>query len=432
MVKWLMGVMVLAAIWTAGCTRSTGVAGWIADGAVPISDLGATTRSARGICRSFDDARVVGLGEATHGQHESFETKRAITMHLIRHHGYRIVAYEASASLAMACEAYVSGASDDLNAAMRGFGMMIWDIEENAALLRELRAWNDQATPEQRVRFIGVDVQDAEACTRRLAASLDRRWPGEAAEVRRIGGSVDDAMQKMMGGDRAEYDELVREHLGLHERMQGAITASQLTASEVRELRALLREFEGMVQRGLTNGRRDRAMSDVLLGELADSGPNAKAVLWAHNAHIAKSPMRSMGTEELAAGGHLANALGTRYYAIGFAFGSGAFLANDMADGKWIYRTYGVDEPPVGSLEFPFAGIVQTPSLIDLRSDSGDAEVEAWKIAGHGQRWAGGYRVPEGIREISRDVNNLLPTYPSEAFDALVFLPQTTPSTPRR
>jgi erythromycin esterase len=428
---WLTSALLLTVIMTAGCARSTGVAGWIEDEAVPVSDLCGSTPSARRICRSFDDARVVGLGEATHGQHESFEIKRALTMHLIKHHGYRIVAYEASASRALACDAYVSGASDDVDAAMRGFGMMIWDIEENAALLRALRAWNQEATPEQRVRFIGIDVQDAAACTKRLAALLDERWPQEAAEVRRIGGSVDGAIQKMMGGDRSSYDELVREHLRLNERLQNTITQGGLAERELKELRAVLREFEGVVQMALTNGRRDRAMAELLLAELEDSGPNAKAVLWAHNEHVTKSPMRFMASDELATGGHLAAALGQQYYAIGFAFGSGDFVANDVVEGTWIYRTYGVDEPPIGSLEFPFAEVVRTASLIDLRSESGDDEVEAWKLAGHGQRWAGGYRVPEDIREISRDADRLLPTYPRQSFDALLFLPRTTPSTPR-
>lgn len=430
----IIGVAMSVAVALAGCSSSPrpgGVSGWIAENAVPVPELGTAAAGASELRRAFDRARVVGLGEATHGQHESFELKRTLTMHLIRSHGYRIVAYEASASRAAACDAYVSGASDDLNAAMRGFGMLIWSVEENAALLRDLRAWNQQVPPEQRVRFVGIDVQDAAACAKRLAGLLEGRWPSEAAAARSISQRLDGTVQKMFGGDRTAYDDLVREHLGFAERVQQAIAQEPPPEAVMVELRSALREFEGSVQMYLTNGRRDRAMAEMMLGVLEDSGPDAKAVLWAHNGHVTKSPLRYMGSDELAAGGHLAAALGEKYYAIGFAFGSGEFAANDAADGKWIFRTYGVDEPPAGSLESWFMAAVREPSVIDVRSDSGDPEVEQWKLAGHGQRWAGGYKVPEDIREISRDVSKLMPTFPREAYDALVFLPRTTASTPR-
>jgi erythromycin esterase len=433
-VRSIICLAISAVVALTGCSSSPhlgGVSGWIAENAVPVPDLGTAARGANDFRRAFDSARVVGLGEATHGQHESFEIKRAITMHLIRAHGYRIVAYEASASKAAACDAYISGASDDLSAAMRGFGMLIWSIEENAELLRTLRAWNERVPPEQRVRFVGIDVQDAKACGARLAGLLGERWASEAAAVRSISDRVDGTVQAMFGGDRTAYDSLVRESIELVDRVRNSLAQSPPPETVMAELRFGLREFEGSVQMYLTNGRRDRAMADMMLGVLDDSGPEAKAVLWAHNGHVTKSPLRYMGSDELAAGAHLAKALGEKYYAIGFAFGSGEFVANDLAEGKWIFRTYVVDDPPAGSLESSFMPGVHKPSVIDLRRDSGVEEIEQWKLAGHGQRWFGGYKVPENVREISSDVSKLMPTYPREAFDALLFLPQTRASTPR-
>lgn len=431
------GLMLVVIVLLGGCAggeRLEGVRGWIAAQAVPVRELREQSRGARDLRRAFDGARVMALGEATHGQHESFEIKRAITMHLIREHGYRIVAYEASASKAALCDAYVSGASDDLNEAMRGFGMLIWDVEENAALLRELRAWNQSASAEQRVRFVGVDVQDVGACVKRLSGLLGERWGSEAGAAVSIRERLDGATQKMFGGDRAEYDELVREAMELVERVQAATSGEARDSELMVELRSALREFEGGVQMYLTPGRRDRAMGEMALGVLEDAGERAKMVLWAHNGHVTKSPLRYLGSEELGAGGHMAQALGERYYAVGFAFGEGEFVANDKSDtegGKWGFRTYAVDAAPAGSLESWFASSVREPVVIDLRSDTGDAAVEEWKRAGHGQRWFGGYKVPRDVREMTRDVTNLLATYPREGFDALVYMPRTTGSVAR-
>jgi erythromycin esterase len=431
----LLSLLLLITLACTGCTTTaplSPVERWIKSDSLPITNLNTNTQQAQDFRNSFNTARVVALGEATHGQHESFEAKRAITMHLIAHHGYRIVAYEASASKALACNAYISGASDDLDAAMKGFGMLIWKIEENAQLLRDLRAWNQQAPADQQVRFIGIDVQDADACSHHLASLLDKHSPTHAAAVRDLGSKIDDAIQQMMTGNRTAYDDLVREQMSLHERIHTELVNNPPAEPSAKQLRSALREFEGMVHRALTNGRRDRAMADMLLGELEDSAPTDKAVLWAHNGHIMKSPLRFMGTDELAAGGHLASSLGARYYAIGFAFGSGDFVANDLADGKWIYKTYTLDAAPAGSLESPFAAHIQTPSLIDLRNDTRNAEVESWKLSPQPQRWYGGYRIPANIRDSTRDLSNLMPTYPKEAFDALLFLPTTTASTPRK
>ncbi len=427
-------MVLCSAVTLAGCCDAPqrgGVSEWVAKGAVPVHAIGAADGGAIELRRAFDDAQVVALGEATHGQHASFETKRAITMYLIQSHGYRIVAYETSASKAAACDAYVSGASDDLDVAMRGFGMLIWRIEENAALLRDLRAWNQRVPSDQRVRFVGIDVQDAKACGARLAGLLNERLPRDAAAVLSISERLDGTVQKMYGGDRTAYDDLVREAIELADRVRSEAAQESPKGPLSVELRSVLREFEGSVQMYLTPGRRDRAMAEMTLGVLEDSGQNAKIVLWAHNAHVTKSPLRYLGSDELAAGGHLANALGEKYYAMGFAFGAGDFVANDLAEGKWIFRTYSVDAPPEGALESWFMAGVGEVSVTDLRRDSGDAQVEQWKRAGHGQRWFGGYRVPENVREVSRDASKLMPTYPREAFDALVFLPRTTASTPR-
>lgn len=430
----VVGIVIFAAVTLGGCSHApqrSGVSEWIAKNAVPVSAIGKADGGAIELRRAFGSAQVVALGEATHGQHESFETKRAITMYLIQSHGYRIVAYEASASTAAACDAYVSGASDDLDAAMRGFGMLIWMIEENAALLRDLRAWNQRVPLEQRVRFVGIDVQDTKASGARLARLLSERSPRDAAAVRSISERLDGTVQTMFGGDRTTYDELVREATELVDRVRSAAAHEPPQSPLCVDLRSALREFEGSVQMFLTPGRRDRAMADMTLGVLEDSGQNAKMVLWAHNAHVTKSPLRYLGSEELAAGGHMANALGEKYYAMGFAFGEGDFAANDLAEGKWIFRTYSIDAPPEGSLEYWFMAGVSEASVIDLRRDSGDAQVEQWKLSGHGQRWFGGYKMPEDVREVSRDASKLMPTYPREAFDALVFLPRTTASTPR-
>src|SRR5438105_15325779 len=55
----------------------------------------------------FGDARLVLLGEATHGTSEFYRARAAITRHLIARHGFNIVAVEADWPDAARIDAYV-------------------------------------------------------------------------------------------------------------------------------------------------------------------------------------------------------------------------------------------------------------------------------------------------------------------------------------
>ncbi|MBL8896012.1 MAG: erythromycin esterase family protein [Planctomycetes bacterium] len=412
----------------AGCAGSPPrepLAAWIDRSSVP---LAAAAPDFAPFAPALDGVRVIGLGEATHGQRESFERKRELTMHLIAQHGVRLVAYEASATRALACDAYVQGESDDLDAAMKGFGMLIWSIEENAQLLRDLRAWNARARPEERVRFVGIDVQDPGAAAARIE-ELAAEEPELGAHAQAIAERLNPAVQKLWSGDNADYLALLAEVRGLAERIESWSAAD---ASRPRELARRAQELRWAVEAFFSPGGRDRAMAEMLLAALVEAGPAARAVLWAHNGHVQRGPLRYLGSEDLAMGGHLGAALGAQYYALGFLFGEGEFQANDRdAQGQWGFRRYAVAAPPQGALEEPFVAHGRGDLLIDLRGAPRDGTVGAWLDAGHGQRWYGGYNIAANYAELARDTKTLLPTFPRVDFDGLCFLARTRAATPR-
>jgi erythromycin esterase len=357
------------------------------------------------------EARVVGLGEATHGQHESFELKRKLTMHLVRKLGFRIVAYEASGATARACDDYVAGRSADASAALKGLGMMIWMNQENAALLDDLRAWNAAAAPKDRVRFFGVDVQDSVATADRLHALLAAPAPELAARAQPFG----------------ERIETLRTDV---ERAQKEIT-SKSSSAVAEEALSRARDLSRCMSAARMAPGRDQAMAEVLLEELARDGDSSRAVLWAHNGHVTKGPLRYMQVEDPGMGGVLRKTLGDRYYAVGFLFGAGEFgaLANDPERG-WGFRSYTIGEAPAGSFEAPFAAAKLDTAFLDLRGAPSTGPLARWLDEGHGQRWFGGYGIPSDVEATSRDVATLQATFARVDFDGLVYIARTTASRP--
>ncbi len=397
---------------------------WLQASAVPITNA---SRGFGPLDDAFAKARVVGLGEATHGQHETFELKRALTMHLIRNHGYRLVAYEASASSAIVCDDYIAGRNDDRRAALGGLSMLIWQVEENAALLDDLRAWNAKAAPADRVRFIGVDAQDGDAAEERLSTLLGEQRSALIARVHELTGRASAATNALFQGDRTAFDQLNSDAALLARDIEQA-TQDDAQASEIH-----LRTQELMAYLGMygTRGGRDKAMAELLLTQLNDAPAGTRCVLWAHNAHVQKSAMAYMGTDELATGGHLHTALGEAYYALGFTFGEGGFQATaPRADGRQGFKRYTHKSAPKGSLEWQLAQAQPLSHMLDLRGAPADPGIQQWLTLGHGMRWWGGYNVPDDVDANTNEPSQLWQLHPIADFDGLVYLAKTTAAIP--
>ncbi|GAA2942484.1 hypothetical protein GCM10011428_71460 [Streptomyces violaceus] len=82
-------------------------------------DTGGDTRDLRPLDRMIGDARVVGLGEATHGSHEFFALKHRVFRHLVEEQGFRTFALEAPWSTGLRLNAYVLRGEGDPRRIMR-------------------------------------------------------------------------------------------------------------------------------------------------------------------------------------------------------------------------------------------------------------------------------------------------------------------------
>ncbi|MCY3001769.1 MAG: erythromycin esterase family protein [Planctomycetota bacterium] len=393
--------------------------GWLMHAAVPLESIESATAK---FVEATREARVIGLGEATHGQHEAFDLKREFTLALVRDGGVRVVAFEASASRARACDAYVSGSSDDLEAAIKGLGMLIWAVEENAQLLRDLRAWNLARPERERVRFVGVDVQDPNATVARLtellgpsAGELPKRLADWAARL-------EPAVGELLNGKPEAYLQLRTDFEALERDVRAASDAPEL-ALRLAELSRAHAMFQSA-------GGRDRAMAEMLLLQL---GPDERAVVWAHNLHVTRGPLDYAGTPETGMGGCLAETLGSRYYALGFAFGEGEFQALDRTpEGKWIFRSWRVPAAPADALEHVLARALGRDAWLDLRGAPTSGPIAEWLDSSLGFRCFGGYRIPEGIEQPSADTSEWLRTVPRRDFDGWAFHTVTSAARPRR
>ena len=103
------------------------------------------------------DARIVSLGEATHGSREFFQLKHRMLEFLATRKGFCIFSIEANMPEAYRLNDYVLNGTGDPAALIRGMYFWTWDTEEVLAMVRWMRTFNESG--KGRVQFTGFDMQ---------------------------------------------------------------------------------------------------------------------------------------------------------------------------------------------------------------------------------------------------------------------------------
>jgi erythromycin esterase len=104
-------------------------------------------------------ARVVAIGEPTHGAHEPLALRNRLVQYLIEHEGFTAVGIETGFSESRSVARYVAGGTGDAASITRdgltwGFG----NFAENVALVEWLHTWNSDPKHKRKVHFYGIDL----------------------------------------------------------------------------------------------------------------------------------------------------------------------------------------------------------------------------------------------------------------------------------
>jgi protein-L-isoaspartate(D-aspartate) O-methyltransferase len=257
-------------------------------------------------------SRVVLLGEASHGTSEFYQMRARITRALIEQRGFSIVAVEADWPDAARINDYVRhrAPGNMRDPAFARFPTWMWRNVEVHDFVEWLRSHNGEVRdPARRVSFYGLDLYslftsisavlrylddvdpDAAALARRRYACLTP-WERDPAVYGRAALSgryqtCEKAVTRMLSdmmARRLEY--AVRDG----ERFLDATENARLVADAERYYRTM---YYGHVA---SWNLRDRHMFDTLSALLAFHGPDAKAIVWAHNSHIGNAGATEMST----------------------------------------------------------------------------------------------------------------------------------------
>jgi protein-L-isoaspartate(D-aspartate) O-methyltransferase len=254
------------------------------------------------------DARVILLGEATHGTSEFYRMRAEITTALIEHAGVRIVAVEADWPDAAHLDAWVRGLpqpdSGD-HIPFSRFPTWMWMNREVRNFLAWLREFNDARPREDRVSFSGLDLYSLYSSIHSVLRYLEEVDPASADIARVRYGCL-----SPWEADPATYGR--------------AVLSGRYRECE-REAIATLQE---LLARRLDYVGRDEHMFDTLLALLEHRGAGARAAVWEHNSHIGDASATEMGVRGEHNVGQLAREhFGAAAYLVGFGTHGGTVAA---------------------------------------------------------------------------------------------------------
>lgn len=416
------------------------VVDWMKQQAVPLrtAEAGHGFADLMPLKKIIGSARVVGLGETSHGTRENFRMKHRLFEFLVKEMGFTIFAMECHWPESLAVNEYVLHGRGDPVKALAGLNSP-WICESVLAFIKWMRAYNADPAHLEKLKFFGVDVhRSGAAFISRYLEKVDPQYLKQGEWEQTLAQLEKSAPFRLVYRSPEQegcysLPQKLNELLSRFDRHKERYTAAS-SSEEWLLNRQHVRHLEQLVDCAVAGREsdydsfavRDRAMADNVRWILDNEPAGTRVVYWAHNFHVGLT--KYPGWSAKPAGMNMRRMLGNDYLSIGFAFNRGTFRSRDSTIAA--YKTHGaarcftVESYP-GSFGAAMSRTGMPIFFLDLRSIPAAA-------AGHSDivhQWFAAPHILKSIDSVftsETDIKHLfrLP----QLFDAVIFFETTTPT----
>lgn len=388
------------------------------------------------LMEEIGDARIVLLGEASHGTSEYYTWRSAISKRLIEEKGFDFIAVEGEWADSYRVNQFIKGAEKDsaevisLLKNYTRWPTWMWGNYEVAALVSWLNHYNQAVPKGEKVGFFGLDVYCLWESMTELMPYL-QELEGVDPSVLKAAKKVHECFQPY-SADPQEYAVAV---YNASDNCRAQTRRLWKLVQKLTDKKGIKNEIEFVMEQNMLvalNGEkyyrtmvesnseswnvRDRHMALTLKRLLEFHGPESKAIVWEHNTHIGDARYTDMAEDGMVNVGQLVRKeFGKEnVYAVGF----GSYSGSVIASGGWGGPIKIIDMPEAteGSWEYVLHQLSPTDKIILSKDIAGEKLLN--RPVGH--RAIGVIYNPE-----LEHLGNYVPSVIPKRYDAFLFIDQS-------
>jgi erythromycin esterase len=391
-----------------------------------------TSKDLDALLADMDNRSVIMLGEASHGTHEYYSWRTAISKRLIEQKGYNFIAVEGDWPDCYLLNRFVKGykdAGDDISKVLKQFDRWptwMWSNWEIAALAEWMREYNAGLRPDKKVGFYGMDVYSLWDSMYNMMDYLSKEDPKAAESVKKAircfePFSEDESKYAYYSlrnnGCSDEVVNLLKEIRSKAQHLDGDREAGFNTEQNALIAVNAEKYYRSMI--GFDNESwniRDRHMIETLQRLMDFHGKNAKGIVWEHNTHIGDARATDMARSGMVNTGQLAREMygSDNVYLAGFASYEGSVIAGE----QW--------GAPMEEMEVPAAraGSIEAELHRNFGDDGyilfSEEDNKLYETSVH-------HRAIGVVYDPAREkYGNYVPSVLSRRYDALIYIDATT------
>lgn len=320
------------------------------------------------IGNAVGDARIIALGESSHGLAEFFTFKSELIRYLHKEKGFEVLAME--------------GGLGDINLAYSNIDTLSRDqLKKNTlfpnfrpkeidALMETFYTSKETATP---LLYTGFDTQISSSYTLRFLEKVVAAYdPGLSAEILPVLGAQYVIAQKAGEQDSTEYYRVRNKFMEVSAKTEAVLfthkneigSTYHLTDFQFKILKRTLEMFRKSVHLSYEDNYRSYELRDQLMVEnlewlLSEVYPDKKIIIWAHNAHIENGT--SEGYTFKMMGHYVKEKHKEDYYALGlFAYKGEAYK-------QWTNSTETFENNDISFIENKLINGQQLNTFLDIQ-----------------------------------------------------------------
>ena len=369
-----------------------------------------------------DNARIIGFGEAAHGNKEFQRMKLDIFKDMVETENVRCFALEADMAGCKRAEKYTLYDQGTGEEATRAVGFSIYRTDEIKALLEWIHDYNQGKEMSEKIRFVGFDSAYSEDAVKCIKEFYDTYASEKAADYNAkldtyfVGEYVECTDKSLYKDVKALVEEIVKD-LQDHEKTY----VEKIGQDEFDSICYIAKGLSWYLDKSLS-GTNDRTARDTYMAETVkwllerEEKRGYKMFVSAHNGHVAK--INTIAGQKACMGSLLTEAFGDAYYVVGSDYYESdcSFPGNN---GR-VNHKLGSDDPLAYQVQFLDTNECYLDfDEVEKNSEIGKYVFNTMTMGSLGEE----YSVMMEYLVNSREINAV----PDQMYDGMVFVYEATP-----